>query len=479
MSPPTTPASTDSFRCAFSLRGYALAVTSGIVSSVSAKQPDAGGGGGDDAATDAATDAAIDAPPIACTETTCTNDVLEVCGSNGMVESTENCALGCYTDGTRCNEVDPSNGLASQLDQAAQQGDVTLPDGARINTDTGTVTSANGDAIAVATATVQQAGGPTLRVLLARSFTMDGVRVVGSLPVAFVAREEITIRGVLDASADGATPGPGAQACNGAGAGGAPGTGFFEHPPGSNSGGYPDFVWGVAGAGGGGFGSAGGDGGVRVADYAVGAGGSSSGQPSLVPLRGGCPGNNGSTTEYPTYLGAGGGAVQLVAGRKIHLATAGATKGIVHVGGGGGRAGVLGRDIGQPIRGSAGGGSGGGILFEAPSVVLDDGAGMLAAGGGGGGYGACTPEPNGQDAPPSAATPLGGACPMQTTPASIGGNGATSSAGGVGGNASSGCAGGGGGGLGRIRVNTADGQYTKGANALLRGVETTGMVGKR
>jgi hypothetical protein len=133
----------------------------------------------------------------------------------------------------------------------------------------------------------------------------------------------------------------------------------------------------------------------------------------------------------------------------------------------------------SPIWGPAGGGSGGGILIEAPSVVLEDGAALLAGGGGAGGYGACPPGPDGADAPASMAIASGGSCPAGTNPTATGGDGATTGAGATGQNSTSGSAGGGGGGLGRIRINTADGQYTAGANTLVRGVATSGVIGRR
>lgn len=452
---------------------FAAAVGLASCGSVPAKQ------GADASVGDTGTeDAGIDAPPKACTTTTCTNDVLEVCGSNGMVESTEQCALGCFSNGNRCNTVEPSNGLASHLDQAPQQSDVTLPDGSTINTDNGTVMSPNGP-IAVATATVAQTGAPTLRVLIAKSWTLDNVRVTGQLPLALVASEEITVQGVLDASADASVRGPGAVTCATAtGAGGAPGGAYYDRPRQGNSGGYPEYILNINGSGGGGFGTVGGNGGVESTASNVGSGGIVNGTPTLVPLRGGCQGYAATTA----YVGAGGGAIQLVSNKRVRLADTGTRKGIVHAGGGSGHAGDLGKpaiDDPTPVYGSGGGGSGGGILLEAPSVVLEDGTALLAAGGGGGGFGACANTPNGMDAPPGIGTPSGGSCPSGTSPASTGGNGATSAAGGVGGDTTQGSAGGGGGGLGRVRVNTADGQYTAGTGAVIRGAEATGMVGRR
>jgi len=422
-------------------------------------------------------DAAIDAPPVACTQTTCTNNVLEVCGSNGVVTSTEQCPLGCYTDNMRCNGILPSNGLTANVDQAATQGDVALPDGTTINTDTGTVNGPTG-AIAVASATVSQNGGPTLRVLIGKTWTIGDVRVSGSMPLAIVSAGDITINGVLDLSADASSGGPGAQACGGGAAGGAPASGFFSNVPAGNSGGYPQYLWNIGGGGGGGFGTGGGNGGNAGTGSTGGAGGGPNGTAPLVPLRGGCSGY----AATGSYLGAGGGAVQLVSNKTIHLVDGGTKKGMIHVGGGAAHAGDLGKaslNDTTAVYGPGGGGSGGGILIEAGKVILDANTALLAAGAGAGGYGACTNPPNGMDSPASAATATGGACPAGTTPTASGGDGATTANGGGGANSTTGSAGGGGGGLGRIRINTADAQYSSQSTSLVRGAVTTGMAPTR
>ena len=413
---------------------------------------------------------------MTCTATTCASDMLTVCAA-GVVDHTESCALGCFSDQSRCNNVTPSNGLAAAFDQAAQQPAVTLPAGSVINSDTGGVMSA-GTPIAVTSTTVTQSGGPTVRVLLAKSWTINGVRISGSLPVAFVATDDIKVQGAIDASADGATGGPGAQVCGAAAGGGGPAQGFFQRPPAGNSGGYPAFIWSSNGLGGGGFGTAGGAGGVVNNGLQIGTPGAVNGTAELVPLRGGCEGG----ADIAAHQGSGGGAVQLVSGKSVHLVAGVAANGTIHVGGGGGVAGALGRNAStdtNPVWGPGGGGSGGGILIEAPSVTLDAGAALLAGGGGAGGWGACTPGPDGGDAPPIATAAAGGVCPVGVTPASIGGGGAVTAAGTTGGNNNNGSAGSGGGGIGRIRINTATGQYTANADAVLLGVVTAGMVGRR
>lgn len=421
-----------------------------------------------------------------CTQTVCVASMLEVCGASGTVEHTEQCAFGCFSEGRRCYEFVPSNGLGPYLDQSAQESMITLPAGAVINTDTGAVTSAQGALLSVPTALVLQPGGPTLRVFLAQSWIINDVRIRGMLPVAFVSSDELNVRGMIDASADAEVNGPGALVCGGASGGGGSAQFYIGgRPPAGNSGGYPAFLLQGNGSGGGGFGTTGGAGGLQIVDLQIGAPGQVNGSAELVPLRGGCEG--GGTA--PQYRGSGGGAVQLVSGRAVHLIAGALSQGVVHVGGGRGIAGVLGTSGSldtSPLYGPGGAGSGGGILIEAPRVLLDEGIALLAAGGGGGGYGACNPAPNGVDAAPGTAPALGGACPPGTFPAAAGGEGATTRDGAAGSNAAMtaggsvyGSAGSGGGGLGRIRINTLDGEYSAGATSLVRGVATSGIVGRR
>lgn len=423
-------------------------------------------------------------PGSGCVSVTCTagdalrcdGDQLVTCNAAGTGAVAETCALGCNADMLRCNNVDPSNGLATYLDQAAQQGDVTLPDGTTISTDNGTVTGPDG-AIAVANTIIAQPGGPMLRVLMAKSFSVGNVRVTGTAALSIVAANDVIINGVLDLSADGVTGGPGASSCSMTGAGGRPASGLYARVPASNSGGYPAFLWSVGGGGGGGFGSPGGAGG-NYSTRTGGGAGAVNGLATLVPLRGGCPAGD---DQNGPHSGAGGGAVQIVANKSVHLVDAGAAKGQIHVGGGGGHVGDLGNATGSGTSyGPGGGGAGGGILIEASAVVLDSGSGLLAAGGAGAGWGACAPGANGSDAPPNASTPIGGACPSGTTPASSGGDGATSAEGGTGQTAAEyGSGGGGGGGLGRVRINTADAQYSSQTSSTVRGVVTTGIVQTR
>ena len=146
------------------------------------------------------------------------------------------------------------------------------------------------------------------------------------------------------------------------------------------------------------------------------------GNPSLVPLvagsSGGSVGQEGTLSVAQS--GAGGGAIQLVAGSTIRLLPEGTIS----------ASGAPGSSVGG--RG-AGGGSGGAILLEAPNVVV---VGSLTANGGDGGL-----EVNGNVARGAS----------ETNPARNGASGSLQQ--------------GGGGGLGRIRINTSGASANIGASS--------------
>lgn len=257
------------------------------------------------------------------------------------------CAAGCNAAELRCADVVPSNNLASFLALASSQKDLDLGDSATINTDTGRV-AIDGTSIDVNSGTLDQTGAPTIRVLLVRSLTAKKVEVTGTNALAVVSDGDININGVFAASAHDATPGAGAldeARCQGAPQ--------VVGPNGKT----------VSGAGGGGFGSVGGDGGSgkRVDDFAPAQkGGQTTGNASLIPLRGGCRGGGAFFGG-----GRGGGAIQLVSRTQILIADNG---GVATNGG---------------ARGGCGGGSGGGILLEAPVVQVADKGFVVANGAGG------------------------------------------------------------------------------------------------
>jgi hypothetical protein len=215
---------------------------------------------------------------------------------------------------------------------------------------------------------------------------------------------------------------------------------------------------GSSGGGGGAFatnGSKGGD--VASNSEAGGAGGIAAGNDKLVPLRGGCDGG-GVADDVGSVLfqraGAGGGAVQLVSREKILV------EGDVSAVGGVGDAD---RYDQSELLVLAGGGAGGGILVEAPIVEFAANAQLLAFGGDG--ASACgTPGVNCSAAGKGAKV---------GTPATAGvdincvSNGLPTASGA------------GGGGLGRVRVNTASGNYTKASSVIEQAVVTTGTIATR
>src|SRR5688572_2292694 len=67
--------------------------------------------------------------PTACAigvQAFCMSDQLVACDGQGNITGMTTCAVGCNTAENRCNKVDPSNGLATLLDEAATAPDVTL-----------------------------------------------------------------------------------------------------------------------------------------------------------------------------------------------------------------------------------------------------------------------------------------------------------------------------------------------------------------
>jgi hypothetical protein len=146
------------------------------------------------------------------------------------------------------------------------------------------------------------------------------------------------------------------------------------------------------------------------------------GNASLSPLRGGSQGTSGSG-------GAGGGALQIVAGISIVVGTSGS----ISAGGGG-------------SGGTQGGGSGGAILLEAPSVTIRGG---VAANGGAGGPAGGSASPNDQ---PAAGNEGGG---NGSAGASVSGGDGTAFT--LPGGSAPYYYGAGGGGAGWIRINTAPG----------------------
>jgi hypothetical protein len=251
------------------------------------------------------------------------------------------------------------------------------------------------------------------------------VRVQGSAPLAFVASGRVSIGGRLRVRAT----------SNAAVAGG------FSAPQ--------DTIVGGNGPGGGAPGVGGGAaGGTYCGLGGIGGGGAAAGQPAvpygaarLVPLVGGSSGGNGSLVGLATPAGAGGGAVELVAGQLVEVLAQG------HVNAGGGGAGGGGCGVN-----ASGGGSGGAILVEAPKVTI---AGALAANGGAGAS-VCAPE-TAIDGTDDASRAISSTSDEGNGGSGSGGPTRDGAPGTVGTQLGGDGAGGGGGGAGRIRVNAGAG----------------------
>jgi len=215
------------------------------------------------------------------------------------------------------------------------------------------------------------------------------------------------------------------------------------------------------GGGGGGFGTVGAAGGKGITNAAGGEGGGVNGEPTLVPLRGGCPGGRGGDNSTASALG--GGSLQITVGGTLTVS------GTVNAPGKGG-AGGNGVTLGPAVAGN-GGGSGGAVLLEAESIVFNNAARLTANGGGGGQAGdiAGGNGQSGQSGTTSLLVARGGTTGGAGGP---GGDGAVRS---VAANAGS-DSGAGGGGVGVIRVNTLTG-CTVDPSAILSPAPTSRQAG--
>lgn len=267
------------------------------------------------------------------------------------------------------------------------------------------------------------AGGESTLLLAVDSLTVNSGQLLiiqGARPVIFAVLGDVSISGTVRARNAGTPAG-----CGNGGNGGA--------------------VMGLGGGGGGGFGSAGAVGGNRTPGGG-GTLGAINGLDTLLPLRGGCRGGNGSGTGGTG--GAGGGALQISATGSLTVTSSG----VVTASGLGG-AGATGTDAS-----GGGGGSGGGVLLEALTVQLDSGSWLTANGGAGGGGedSGTNGGPGGNGSENTATAAVGGSA---NNNAGAGGRGATRTTTVQAGAATTDNdgAGGGGAGMGRIRVNASGG----------------------
>src|ERR1043166_922774 len=65
----------------------------------------------------------------------CSGNDLVRCNNDGTAEISDTCPLGCNVSAVRCNDINPSNGLATYLDMASNESDLDLGATATINTD--------------------------------------------------------------------------------------------------------------------------------------------------------------------------------------------------------------------------------------------------------------------------------------------------------------------------------------------------------
>lgn len=207
--------------------------------------------------------------------------------------------------------------------------------------------------------------GPELAILEVGGLnvaSLSTLSITGSRPLVILSASDITIEGLIDASAHQAVPGPnGGLAGSGSGAG-AGGAGIDD--PAS----YDD-----GGGGGGGFGRAGAAGQSSGAIGSGGAGGASYGDDAQTVLQGGGAGGALAPTCATASAGGGGGAVQLTAAGTIQI------DGVIAANGGGGAGGLSCNGFATS---AAGGGAGGAIYLQAMTIA---GAGFVLAQGGGGG----------------------------------------------------------------------------------------------
>jgi hypothetical protein len=404
-----------------------------------------------------------DGPSADCTPNTtvCTSGQLTVCGAAGTVQRTETCAIACASSGDACQEVAPANGLAAELDGASTGPDAVFSTGAIVfNSDTGDVTSNGGPFTVPSTLHSQGSGLPQIRVFQFKSLAIRAhTTITGTNAIALVSRGAVEIAALVEIAGRGTTPAPGAitatSACQG-------GDSSVADPTGSTTR--------VPGAGGAGFGTAGGNGGSAIRSGASlasgGARGSIAGVVTLEPLRGGCRGGSVLSFQdafWATSGGGGGGALQISSRTRITVTSAG----MIDAGGGGAFGGKSG----------AGGGSGGALLLEAPQVSVD---GTLVANGGAGGcfnvdgedgqvaYRAGSLEAKGGSCNAAGGVGSGGSGGTKDMTPSDGVNASTTTVVPIGG--------GGGGAAGRVHINSLTGTFTKGATSLVSPLASEAMI---
>ncbi|MDQ3365316.1 MAG: hypothetical protein M3680_07810 [Myxococcota bacterium] len=379
-------------------------------------------------------------------ETRCTNGTVATCDANGAIAEMESCPLGCFEDEPRCRELASSNNLDVVGAMFPDAPDLELTN-ATVFSDTGAIAVEGAPVVAPSFLVQAQGAQGPIRVFVMGRLRINGmVATVSGDPrnspgpaIAFLAHKDIRLEGTLVVEP---RVGSAILGCMLAGAGNvhSPADGLL-------------YTW---GGGGGAHASDGGEGGA-ITDYSGPLGakkGESSGSATLQPLRGGCSGGFHLATAG-THAN-GGGAVQFSSGHSIVITGEIDARG---------RNGELETVVEDTTSGPAvgGGGAGGGILLEAPRVEFMGATKVRVSGG----HGAS-------------------ACQVASRNCGLGGTGASvlgpaSDGGDITGNTpdSKHASGGGGGGLGRVRINTADGTYVKSSEAVEDGSLTTDVIRTR
>ncbi len=365
--------------------------------------------------------------------TTCADNTLTTCNADGLSTTTAACAIGCSDTQAHCLSFTPLFGVGVAFDGAANEADQVVANGAVVDTDAGTVKTAGGIALPIASMLVLPPGGSQLRVFYAHSFELHDLVVRGTMSASFVAVGPIVVAGKVDASANGASSGPGAIT-----------------DPNAECSGKFDRV-----GGGGGNATAGAPGVKSAGDISVppasGAPGSMEPAIGMMGLVGGCMGGGAASA------GGGGGAIDLVSLVSVTVS------GSINVGGGGGQGGT-----------AHGGGSGGNVVIEAPAVNV---AGGIVANGGG--AAACS-TPGGDGDVSSSPALGGGPCADGTLPPNItvhtvggsGGTGDLAPTAGIGGNTLPAA---GGGAAGRLLVRMM-GTFVPQTTALISAATSTDVL---
>jgi len=292
----------------------------------------------------------------------CSTDPKEIdhCGRDGLPVSHDTCAIACTaTPAAHCAYLEPRY-LPDVCDVVATMPDFTVANVASL--DDNLDNNCTGGVVA-------QTGGPPICVVRYGSIhimSLATLTVVGGRALALVADSALTIDGVLDVSASGATNGPGGGAASG------------------------DQAQATTGGGGAGFKTNGGAGGSATVDGGGGLGGGAGTDPSLVTVLVGGTRPNNAIFFGTAISGGGGGAATLIACRGAVSVT-----GMIDAGGGGGKAGTDLTSGGQlDFNSGAGGGTGGNVVLQGLAITV---TGQVFANGGGGGAGNSMNDGGGQN----------------------------------------------------------------------------------